>query len=92
MPDTPTFAEAGLSNIAGSVWVGVLAPANTPPDIVQKLNREIVAILREPAMRARVTEQGFLLVAGSAEEFGQTIKADHERFGVIVRNAGIKID
>jgi tripartite-type tricarboxylate transporter receptor subunit TctC len=92
MPDTPTFAEAGLANIAGSVWVGVLAPANTPADIVQKLNREIVAILREPAMRARVTEQGFLVVAGSVEEFDQLIKADHERFGVIVRNAGIKID
>lgn len=92
MPDVPTFDEAGLPGILSSVWVGILAPANTPPDIVQKLNREIVAILREPAMTARLVEQGFEVIAGTPEQFGQLMKADYERFGITVRNAGIKLD
>ncbi len=92
LPDVPTFDESGLPGILSSVWVGILAPAGTPADIVQKLNREIVAILREPAMSARLVDQGFEVVAGTPEQFGQLIKSDYERFGVIVRKAGIKID
>ncbi len=92
LPDVPTFDESGLPGILSSVWVGILAPAGTPADIVQKLNREIVAILREPAMSARLVDQGFEVVAGTPEQFGQLIKADYDRFGVIVRKAGIKVD
>lgn len=92
LPDVPTFDESGLPGILSSVWVGILAPAGTPADTVQKLNREIVAILREPAMSARLVDQGFEVVAGTPEQFGQLIKADYDRFGVIVRKAGIKVD
>lgn len=92
MPDVPTFAEAGVDGMDSAVWIGILAPAKTPAEIVQKLNREIVAILREPAMTARLIERGFEVVASTPEEFGKLIKADYDRFGVIVRNAKIKID
>ncbi|MDO8442002.1 MAG: tripartite tricarboxylate transporter substrate-binding protein, partial [Polaromonas sp.] len=92
LPEVPTMAEAGIPNQEFSVWIGFLAPAGTPKDIVDKLNREIVAILQEPAMTARLIERGFEVVASTPEEFGKLIKADYDRFGVIVRNAKIKID
>jgi tripartite-type tricarboxylate transporter receptor subunit TctC len=89
LPEVPTMAEAGIPNQEFSVWIGFLAPAGTPKDIVNKLNREIVAILREPAMTAHLIERGFEVVASTPEEFGKLIKADYDRFGVIVRNAKI---
>lgn len=92
LPDMPTFAELGVPNLDFSVWVGFLAPAGTPKAIVDKLNREIVAIVREPAMTARLLEIGFEVVASTPEEFGQTLKADQERYGVVVRKAGVKLD
>lgn len=92
LPDMPTFAELGVAKQEMPVWVGFLAPAGTPREIVDKLNREIVAILREPAMTARLIELGFEVVASSPEAFAQTIRNDYERFGVIVRKAGIKAD
>jgi tripartite-type tricarboxylate transporter receptor subunit TctC len=92
MPDVPTFAEAGLPGMENSVWIGVLAAAATPPDIVRRLNREIVAILREPAITQRFVEMGFEIVASTPEEFGALMRQDHERFGTIVKNAKIKID
>lgn len=92
LPEVPTFAELGVANQELSVWVGFLAPAGTPKETVDKLNREIVAIIREPAMTARLIEVGFEVVASSPEAFAQTIKTDYERFGVIVRKAGIKVD
>ncbi|UUX97389.1 tripartite tricarboxylate transporter substrate binding protein [Aquabacterium sp. J223] len=92
MPDVPTFGEAGLPGLENSVWIGVLAAAGTPPDIVRRLNREIVAIVREPAMTQRLVELGFEIVGSTPEEFGAQMRQDYERFGAIVRNAKIKID
>lgn len=92
LPDLPTFAELGIANVDFSVWVGFLAPAGTPRAIVDKLNREIVAIVREPAMKTRLLELGFEVVASSPAEFEQRMKADHDRFGAVVRNAGIKLE
>ena len=92
LPDMPTFAELGVPNLDFSVWVGFVAPAGTPKAIVDKLNREIVSIVREPAMTARLLEIGFEVVASTPEEFGQTLKTDQERYGVVVRKAGVKLD
>lgn len=92
LPDMPTFAELGVPNLDFSVWVGFLAPAGTPKAIIDKLNREIVAIVREPAMTARLLDIGFEVVASTPEEFGQTLKTDQERYGVVVRKAGVKLD
>ena len=92
LPDLPTFAELGIATVDFSVWVGFLAPAGTPRAIVDKLNREIVAIVREPAMKTRLLELGFEVVASSPAEFEHRMKADHDRFGAVVRNAGIKLE
>lgn len=92
LPELPTFAELGVPGLDFPVWVGFLAPAGTPKAVVDKLNREIVAIVREPAMTARMLELGFEIVASTPAEFEQTMKTDQERYGVVVRKAGVKLD
>ncbi|MCW5657015.1 MAG: tripartite tricarboxylate transporter substrate binding protein [Burkholderiaceae bacterium] len=92
LPDLPTFAELGFPNVELPVWVGFLVPAGTPKAIVDKLNHEIVAIVREPAMTARLQELGFEVVASTPAEFEATMKSDNERYGAIVRKVGVKLD
>jgi tripartite-type tricarboxylate transporter receptor subunit TctC len=91
LPDVPTFIEGGLDFRAGP-WFGLLAPAKTPEPIIAMLHRETVAILQEPAMRARVTEQGADVVASSPTEFRAFIKDETERLSVVIRNANIRLD
>ncbi|MES2538262.1 MAG: tripartite tricarboxylate transporter substrate binding protein [Pseudomonadota bacterium] len=92
LPNVPTFTESGVRNMENSIWVGLLAPANTPADIVRTLNREIVAILRDPAMTADLNGQGFDVVASTPEEFAKSIRDDYATFGAIVKSARIKAD
>jgi len=91
-PDTPTLAEAGMTGFDADSWFGFYAPAGVPADILARLNREINRALRTPAVRERITALGAEAVALSAEEFAALQRADRERFGVVVREAGIKLD
>ena len=90
--DIPTFAEAGVKGLVVASQVGLIVPAATPPDIVYKLNREIVAILKDPEMSQRVRDRGMTVVASTPEEYSKVIQADHDRFGEIIRKANIKMD
>jgi len=91
-PDTPTLAEAGMAGFDADSWFGFYAPAGVPADILARLNREINRALQTPAVRERITALGAEAVALSAEEFAALQRADRERFGVVVREAGIKLD
>jgi len=91
-PDTPTLAEAGMTGFDADSWFGFYAPAGVPADILARLNREINRALQTPAVRERITALGAEAVALSAEEFAALQRADRERFGVVVREAGIKLD
>jgi len=91
-PDVPTFAELGLQSLVVSSQVGVLVPAGTPRPIIDKLNAEIVQILRTPEMSQRIRERGMQVVASTPEEFGRILAADYERFGKLVKSANITID
>ena len=90
--DVPTFAEAGVKDLEVSSQVGLLAPAGTPPDIIQKLNRESVAILKDPEMTKRINDRGMDVVASRPEEFAKVIQEDLERFGKIIRASGMKVE
>ena len=92
MPDAPTFQEGGVNGMDLSVWIGVLAPANTPPAITRKLSEAIASILKEPAMAERVRGRGFNIVASTPEEFSAVIRKDFERFGKVVRETGVKAE
>src|SRR5262245_25776046 len=89
-PDVPTMTEAGYPNIEGDTWVGVLAPARTDPQIINLLHREIVGILRAPAMGERLVELGYEAVGNSPEEFAAQIGTESATWAKVIRAAGIR--
>jgi tripartite-type tricarboxylate transporter receptor subunit TctC len=91
LPEVPTVSEF-LPGFEASNWFGVAAPKNTPPEIIEKLNREINAVLAEPDMKARLADLGAAPLAGSPDDFGRFIAAEAERWSKVIRTANIKID
>jgi tripartite-type tricarboxylate transporter receptor subunit TctC len=90
MPDVPTMAEAGYPQIVGESWVGVLAPAGTPKDIITLLQREIARIIAQPDMKSRLAELGYDPVASTPEQFGARIKTEIGTWAQVIRAAHIK--
>jgi tripartite-type tricarboxylate transporter receptor subunit TctC len=91
LPDVPTSEEAGLPGYEASSWFALVAPAATPKPIIERLNSETVKILHKPALQERFGKLGARLVANSTDEFARLILADRERWGSILKPAGIKI-
>ncbi len=91
LPDVPTAAEAGFGNVDLSAWIGLVAPAGTPAAIVERLNREVERILREPASLAWAERQGLEAIGGSSASFAATIEADRRRWAVVVKKLGIGV-
>ena len=73
-------------------WVGMVAPAGTPKDIIARLNREIVDILKQKDVAEKLNAQGALPVGDTPEQFAAYIKAEMEKWGAVVRAANIKVD
>jgi len=76
LPNVPTIAEAGLPGFDVSIWLGVLAPAKTPPDVVARLNSEIRKVMAEPEMKAQLLKAGIDPMTSTPDEFTATIKGD----------------
>ena len=91
-PDLPTFAEAGLPQYETNAWYSMHAPAGTPGPIVGRLNRELVAILKDPDIVARFKQLSTDPVGNSPEEFGAFVKAELEKYARIIKAAGIRLD
>jgi tripartite-type tricarboxylate transporter receptor subunit TctC len=91
-PDTPTVAESGFPGFDVLSWAGVLAPAGTPPEIIDRLHREIVRILSIPEVRSVFLAQSAEPVGNTPAEFAAEIKASIARWAPVVRAAGIKAD
>jgi tripartite-type tricarboxylate transporter receptor subunit TctC len=92
LPDVPTMAESGLPGFEVSSWYGLLAPTKTPVAIIERLQREVAAVLAEPDIRENYRQGGFEPVGNKPAEFAAQIKADSERWGKVVKDAGIRID
>ncbi|CAN7558611.1 tripartite tricarboxylate transporter substrate binding protein [Variovorax sp. LjRoot84] len=91
LPNVPAFDEMpGLKGYSMLSWTGIFAPANTPPAIVARLNQELNAVLKDPEVRTKLTEQGALPGSGSAEELGKFVHAEYARNQKIVQAANIK--
>jgi len=90
LPDVPTLAQAGLNRVDVRKWMGLLAPAGTPPEIVAKLNVALDAILHEPSMRTWMERQGFELVGGSPQAYSRVLDADFIKWSETVRRTGIR--
>jgi tripartite-type tricarboxylate transporter receptor subunit TctC len=89
-PEVPTVAESGLAGFASEDWQGILAPAKTPPEIVQKLNAEIRRILLLPEVKAKLTAAGFDPKPSTPESFGQFIQAETLKWAKLLKGIGIK--
>jgi len=90
LPDIPTFAELGFPGMDIALWYGIAAPAGTPQPIVQRLNAELLKILDMSDIRKSLTEQGADIKSGTPEDFGAFMRAEQARWGVVVKQAGIK--
>ena len=92
LPDTPTFIEAGVPDFESSSWVGILAPAKTPRPIIDRLNRELNAVLATPEVIERLAVLGIVATPGTPEQFSEQMKSDLAKYGQVVKAAGIKAD
>jgi len=92
LSDVPTVAESGVPGFEASTWFAVYAPAGTPPAIVEKLNKEVLAVLAMPAMRERLTALGVDILAEGPEALAALTRSDLEKWGPIVQKAGVKLD
>ena len=92
LPDAPTVAEAALPGYEAAGWFGYAAPARTPKEIVDKLNREIVRILALPEVKERLIAQGADPVGDTPEQFAQYIRAEAAKWGRVIKALNLKID
>jgi tripartite-type tricarboxylate transporter receptor subunit TctC len=91
-PDIPTIAESGVPGYVASLWYGFLAPAQTPREIVQRLNAAIVAVLRETEIRDNLASQGIDPLSSTPEEFAKLIATDLEKWARVVKESGARVD
>ena len=92
MPQLPTVAESGLRGFVIDNWQGVLLPANTPRDIVARLNSEIVKILALPDVKQRLSEQGAEPAGTTPEQFAAYIRSEIDKYAGIIRKSGAKVE
>jgi tripartite-type tricarboxylate transporter receptor subunit TctC len=92
LPEVPTFIESGLEGFVVDSWTGILAPAKTPRGALERLQKEIAAVLGEPEIRSRYATLGIEPVGNTPEAFAEQIRADLARWEKVVRQAKIRIE
>lgn len=92
LPEVLTFQESGLPGFAVSSWLGILAPAKTPPEVIARLRKEFFLALSKPETRERFQQLGLEAVGNNPEEFTRQIRADLDRYARVVKAAGITAD
>jgi len=92
MPDVPTMQEAGVAGFDYAAWAGFLAPAGTPPAIIEKLNTDLSKALLLPEVRDKLATLGFEVSPGTPQEFGAMIRREIGKVGKLVKDAAIRID
>jgi tripartite-type tricarboxylate transporter receptor subunit TctC len=92
LPDVPTMAEAGLPGFESSNWQGIIAPAATPRAIVNRINTDTNKVLGMPEVREKIMAQGNQPGGGTPEDFGALIRSETEKWGKVVREAGVHAD
>ena len=92
MPDLPTVAESGYKNFEADQWYGVVAPAGTPKDIVQKLNAQINVALNSPELKKRLSAEGAIATPESPEAFGKLIAHEIARWQPVISSGRVKAD
>ena len=89
-PDIPTMKELGYERVDGTVWYGLLAPARTPKHVIERLNAESRRVLAMQDVKEKLIRAGIDAAGGTPEEFGSFIRAEFEKWGPVVKAAGVK--
>jgi tripartite-type tricarboxylate transporter receptor subunit TctC len=92
LPEVPTVAESGYPGFEAANWSGLVAPAKTPADIVARLNAEVNAALRQPQMVEKLAVDSSEPLPGTPERFAEFLRAEHAKWGSLIRDAGIKLE
>ena len=92
LPDVPTLAESVVPGFNAISWIGLLAPAGTPPDVVDKIAADVRAVLADDAVKARITALGGVPRATTPQEFGKLIADDKARYAQIIRSRKITVE
>ena len=92
MPDVPTIAELGLPGFDASSWFAIFAPAKTPPEIVAKLNAEVLKALADPELQKRFADIGGEIRPYKPDELGAFVQAESEKWAKVVKTSGAKIE
>ena len=92
LPDVPTFAEAGLPQIESYAWYGLFAPANTPKDVIAKINAEAVKVMKQPAYQKIRADTGSDFVGDTPENFSKFVQAEATRWSTVVKDSGATVD
>ena len=93
LPDVPTMDEAaGLKGFDATSWFGLLAPAGTPPDIVNRIQQEVAKSLGTPAIKEKMLAQGAIPSGNTPAEFAKHIEAEHRKWAQVVKASGAKVD
>jgi tripartite-type tricarboxylate transporter receptor subunit TctC len=92
IPAVPTLAEAGVPDFTMTAWYGIHLPGRTPPEVVERLNREIAAFTNSPALRKQFADQGLDLVSNAPADYARFIEAEDKKWGAIIKQANITID
>jgi len=90
--DVPTMAEQGVPDFVSGTWAGIIAPAGTPKEIVDRVSAEAKKALADPALQAKLVEQGIVAVGSTPEEFRTFVGEEIARWGKVITDAGIKIE
>jgi tripartite-type tricarboxylate transporter receptor subunit TctC len=91
-PELPTIAEAGIPGYEVLSWHGLLVPAKTPPQVIKKMNTDTLAALADPAIKAKLEQNGYMVVGSTPEELAVLLKSEIDKWGSVVTETGIKID
>ncbi|HEV7801867.1 MAG TPA: tripartite tricarboxylate transporter substrate-binding protein, partial [Burkholderiales bacterium] len=91
LPDIPTVAEAGVPGYVSSAWFGLVAPAATPKDVINKLSVETARILQMPDVKARLAEQGAEPIGSTPEQFSVHIKTEIAKWAKVIKDAHVEL-
>jgi len=92
LPQVPTLNEAGIQGFESYNWLGMVAPASTPPEVIVRLNKAVNDALQSPELRTMIEGSGGEIVGGTPEAYGQFLAAERAKWGPVIRNANITLD
>jgi tripartite-type tricarboxylate transporter receptor subunit TctC len=89
LPDVPSVAEAGLPGAVVTTWNGIMAPAGTPPEILERLHRALAEVTAEPSLKATFTAVGADVKFTTPQEYATLVRTDFDRWAAVIKEAGI---